>query len=383
MTGRSTNWPLIALVLVAGLFAAAQFAKFTLTLGLLTQSYGGVASILVSVVGFVGIIFGAVAGGMIARAGLRRALVLALVAGAVLSLLQASLPASPIMLLLRILEGLSHLAVVVAAPTLVAAFSSDHDRPVVMSLWASFFGVGFALTAVLLPTILAINGLASVLILHGAGMLVMAVALWAFLPPSPRSPVAPVPYISEHIQIYKSPTRAIAGLGFLFYTLLYIALIAVLPAALGLSATQISILPLVSLIGTFAAGFLARRYAPPLISITGFALTVASLFLVWLAPGALSALVLFLATGLIPGGCFATIPHYNTAMIDRARATGAIAQCGNLGTTTGTPIFVAAMMWGGLGLVVTVAISFCVLGILSLIILWPRAEAMRRTTQEI
>ncbi len=377
MPSVRTPWPLIMLLLLAGLFAAAQFGKLTLTLELAVLAYGGIASLLVSSVGLVGIVFGAVAGGHIARFGLRRALLMAVGGGAVLSLIQSILPAAPIMLGLRILEGFSHLAIVIAAPTLMAGLSSDRDRPVVMGIWASFFGVALALMAGLLPLVLSFGGLPAVFQVHGFGMAVVAVALWRWVPEQPRSTKPVAPFVTEHLQIYTDPRSAIAGAGFVFYTVLYIALVAVLPGALDLPLESLVVLPLISLVGTFGAGFLARHFAPPLISIVGFGLTAGAMILLQSMPNFVNASMLFFAAGLIPGGCFATIPYFNHTLADRARATGAIAQCGNVGTSTGTPIFVAALVWGNLPAVAGVAVLFCALGLLALIWLWPKATAAR------
>ena len=51
--------------------------------------------------------------------------------------------------------------------------------------------------------------------------------------------------------------------------------------------------------------------------------------------------------GLVPGACFALIPHLNRTVADQALSTGGIAQMGNVGTTLGTPIFAAALGVGG------------------------------------
>lgn len=383
MTPIRTSWPLVFLLLIAGLFSAAQFGKLTLTLDLAVLHYGALAGAMVSVVGVVGIVFGAVAGAHIARFGVRRALLIALAAGAVLSGIQSLLPPAPVMVALRVAEGMSHLAIVVAAPTLMAGLASDRDRPVVMGIWASFFGVALALMAVMLPSILALGGLNAVFLTHGIGMGLVGLALWRVLPETPRSAEPPSPYIQEHFRIYSDPRTAIAGAGFVFYTVLFIALVAVLPGALGLSVQSISILPLISLIGTFGAGFLARRYPPALISSVGFGLTAAALLGVGLYPGFATALVLFLAVGLIPGGCFATIPYFNSTLATRARATGAIAQCGNIGTTTGTPIFIAALFWGGLPAVTALGIGFCAMGMVVIAVLAPKADLARRSAPQI
>lgn len=371
MDTQKTNWLLVALLLVAGLLSAAQFGKLTLTLPLLETTYpGSFASVLVSVVGMVGIVFGAMAGALVAKAGISRVLFGALLLGGALSLFQATLPALPIFALSRAIEGFSHLAIVVAAPTLMASVSSDRDRPVVMGIWASFFGISLALTAAILPGLLALGGLPAVFLAHGLGMIIIALGLFRFLPRSKHAGISRVSYLAEHKAIYTTPKLLIAGGGFGFYTILYIAFLAVLPQALDIPLWTVSAMPLVSLGGTFAAGFLARYISPPLISMAGFGLTICvmSAFLVASNP-VIPALVLMLVMGLIPGASFATIPHFNARAADRARATGGIAQLGNVGTTLGTPIFVLLNYVYGMPGIVIAAVVFCISGIVALAVL--------------
>ncbi len=375
MMPSRTNWLLITLLLCAGLFSAAQFGKFTLTLDLLGAVYGDMAAPMISIVGIVGIAFGAVAGAMVTRIGMARALIAAILLGGALSLIEALLPPTPVMIALRVAEGVSHLAMVVAAPTLMAAHASDRDRPVVMGIWASFFGISLALTALVLPSLLALGGLQAVLIAHGVGLLAMGAALWPVLPKERLTRSEPVSYFAEHKAIYTTPNLLIAGGGFVFYTILYIALLAVLPGLLDLPLWSLSIPPMISLIGTFAAGFMARTVAPDRIAIAGFVLTIMSMTALWLTGTPITAwtliaiATLFATMGLIPGACFAMIPHFNPELRDRARATGGIAQMGNIGTTTGTPIFVAVTNAWGLGGVTLALAVFCALGIATLAVL--------------
>jgi hypothetical protein len=51
--------------------------------------------------------------------------------------------------------------------------------------------------------------------------------------------------------------------------------------------------------------------------------------------------------GLIPGASFASIPAWNASEAARARATGALAQLGNLGTVTGTPVLALVVAGAG------------------------------------
>ena len=97
--------------------AAAQYGKVSVIFDLLPDAYpdaGAAVGWIVSLVGFVGIIFGVMAGLVVARIRYRRALLSALWAGAAVSCLQAFLPPLPWMLFARVIEGASHLAIVVA-----------------------------------------------------------------------------------------------------------------------------------------------------------------------------------------------------------------------------------------------------------------------------
>lgn len=134
----------------AGLGSAAQYGKVSVVFDVLPGIYpqaGAAVGWIVSLVGMVGILFGVVAGLLVARIRYRRALIWALWLGAAVSAVQALLPPLPVMLLTRVVEGLSHLAIVVAAPTLIAQLSAPRHRGFTLTLWGTFFGVAFALLA--------------------------------------------------------------------------------------------------------------------------------------------------------------------------------------------------------------------------------------------
>ena len=364
---EATQWLLVFALLLAGLFAAGQFGKLTLTLQELRALYpqgGAFVPILISIVGIVGIALGAVAGAVVAKIGVARALTVALISGGVLSLIEATLPSMPIFAGLRVLEGLSHLAIVVATPTLMASIATDKDRPVVMGIWAAFFGIAMAILAMILPGLLALGGLSAVFIFHGTGMWVIAACLFPLLPKARISTPVPVSFLAEHKIIYSMPRLLIPGAGFVWYTIIYIALLAVLPVALNLPVWAITALPLISIFGTIWGGFLAKRITPDRLVTIGFTLTGFSAVLVWaIAPAIWPLYILFFVMALIPAASFAAIPHFNASVTDRARATGGIAQQGNIGTTLGTPIFVLAFDSGGLAVVCLIILVFCGAGI--------------------
>ncbi len=375
-----TRWGLVALLFVAGLLAAMQFAKVSLTLDLLHVRYRGAPiAFLVSAVAAMGIALGVLAGAVVARVGPRPAILAAVAASGALSLAQAALPGFWTLMALRGLEGAGHLALVVALPTLMAASSSTAARPVVMGLWGTFFGVGFALTALAVPPLARLGGAGAVFAAHGLALLALWPVLWRVLPRTPPGQ-GPVPRaVAAHRAVYGAAPRIAPAVGHGIYTSLFIALVAVLPGALG-ALWLAAALPVTNLAGTFGAGVLARTVAPGRLVVAGFAASAALFALLPLAGGAAPALALaaMAATGLVAGAGFAAVPALNPATADQARANGAMAQLGNVGTFTGTPLLIAAHAAGGALGLLALSAAICAAGALASAAVYGRATRERR-----
>lgn len=372
---RST---LIILVLwAAGLGAAAQFGKISVLYAQLQALYAGqgvvALGLLVSVVGMVGLIFGTTAGLLVARIGPRRAIVAALAIGAAVSALQALEPAYGLMMVSRVVEGASHLAIVVVGPTLIAGLATDRYRGLAMTLWSSFFGVTYTVLALAAPALIGWGGAPAVFLVHAGWMVAIGVALALSLPPDPAAPARRQRHnlLRQHAEIYASPFLAAPAMGFLCYTFLYVALLTLLPPETPEShrALVAAGMPLASIVVSLTLGVwaLSRVSAVRLVqlgylaAIPGFV----GLGLFWGQGAAMAASALWLAgaLGIVQGASFAAIPALNVASDDRARAAGAIAQLGNLGTTTGTPVLAALLLYGGaLGLALS-AVILCLVGI--------------------
>jgi predicted MFS family arabinose efflux permease len=332
-----TPWALIAALYGAGLLAAGQFAKVSLTLGPLGLAYPGwPVAFAVSGVAVMGIVFGVMAGGLTASIGPRRAILAALGLSALAGVLQAVLPPFPILMALRVLEGAGHLLLVVAVPTLMAGLAAPRDRGLVMGLWATFFGVGFALTALVVG-----DQAAPVYAVHGAMCALLTVLLWRMLP---RTAVArrTRPHLSDHWLIYSDPRLFAPALGHGIYAFVFLAAVTYLPVALG-AAWLSPVLPVVGIAGSLAAGGLARLVEPGRLVALGF-LAMACVFGVALALPAHApwlAVLAMLVSGIVAGGGFAAVPWLNPTEGGRALANGAIAQLGNIGTFAGTPVLAA------------------------------------------
>lgn len=347
-----TPWPLIGALYLTGLIAAGQFAKVSLTLAPLALAYPGApVAFAVSGVAVMGILFGVYAGGITAAIGPRRAILIALAISAAAGAGQAALPAFPLLMALRVVEGAGHLVLVVAIPTLMAALAAPRDRATVMGLWATFFGVGFALAALLVG-----DAAGPVYAVHAALAAGLGLLLWLWLPRGVVAERRPLPRLADHVAIYATPRRFAPALGHGLYAFLFLALVTYLPAALA-APWLAAVLPLAGIAGSLATGALARRIAPGTLVAGGFA-AMAGVFALALAqPGLAAPLAVLglLVSGLVAGGGFAAVPWLNDAEADRALANGALAQLGNVGTFSGTPVIAAA----GLAAMLPVTVGLC------------------------
>ena len=361
----------------AGLGAAAQFGKISVLYQTLHTTYAAHAGVgiglMVSIVGIVGLIFGTTAGLLVAKIGPRRAILSALALGAAVSLIQSSFPSYPLMMLTRVLEGVSHLTIVVVGPTAIAGVTSQRHQGLAMTLWSSFFGVTYAALAYFAPSLVANYGPGALFQLHGLWMLLCFAALLALLPldPAHRPRAGRGNLLAQHVAIYASPYLAAPAMGFVCYTITYVAVLTLLPAAVtpGWGGFIGVAMPLVSIAVSLTLGIwlLSKLPAFRLVQ-AGFTVAILASLGLWLTWGqgaseAAFALLMAAALGVVQGASFASLAQINPSAEDRARGAGAIAQLGNLGTTTGTPLLALIMVQAGAAGLALFLIGFSALGI--------------------
>ena len=368
---------IILAIWAAGLGAAAQFGKISILFQDLERHYAGAGAVgiglMVSIVGIVGLVFGTSAGLAVARVGPRRAILAALALGAVVSLVQAVLPPYPVMMATRVLEGASHLAIVVVGPTSIATVAPKALQGAAMTLWSSFFGLTYAVLAWVAPGLVAIWGDAALFLGHAGWMALCFVLLWVLMP---RDGVAVAArsgqgILAQHWAIYASPRLGAPAMGFLCYTVTYVALLTLLSAVVtpGWGGFIAVAMPLVSIAVSLTLGvwLLSRITAVALVQ-GGFAFGIVTALGLWLFWGsglaeAVFALGLAAAVGIVQGASFAALAQLNPDPQDRARGAGAIAQLGNLGTTTGTPLLALILKGAGATGLMVFLVAFFALGI--------------------
>ena len=372
-----TRSPLVLVLLlwVAGLCAAAQFAKFGVIVPELLLAYPvdpALIGLLVSLISAMGLVLGLVAGALAAPIGLKRLLVASLVLGAIVSLAQAAMPPLPVMFALRVVEGLSHLGVVVTAPTLIGTLTPVHRRGAAMTLWGTFFGVAFALTAWLGVPLATASGPGAVFLAHAIATGLIAAVLLAALPadgaargeaPGLRA------VMGRHRTAYASPFVAAAPLGWLFYTFTFVALVTVLPtlvpeASRALVATW---MPIASIVVSMTLGVALLRLVSAISVVALGFLAAMGVALVYLAlPGSVwLPVALFGALGLVQGASFAAIPQLNSAPADQALANGAMAQMGNAGNVSGTLVLLAVLAASDVRTMIAVVIGCYAVGLVA------------------
>lgn len=370
---------LVLLIWAVSLGAAAQFGKFAVLFDHIAAAYPGQAlpliGLVVSAVGFVGLVFGTTAGLIVSGLGYRRVMVAALLAGAAVSMIEALLPPLPVMIGLRVVEGLSHLCLVVSAPVLTSQFAGGRWQPAAMSLYSTFFAVSFAITGFFGPRLADQAGIPAVFLTHAAYLMVAALLMALVLPldgPA-RLPRLSIRQLSrDHLAIYASPRVATPAIGFVCYTVTFVAFLTLMPQAFAGRPEQIvlaTFMPLVTVAVSLTLGVWTLGYLPAVRVVQiGFAAAIVFsglLWLVWQAPfpTVLAAFGVAASLGLVQSASFAAIPQLNATPDARARASGAIAQLGNVGTTSGTPLLVWLMSVSGVtGLALFLA-GFSALGI--------------------
>ena len=365
-----TRWPLVFAIWAAGLGVAAQYGKISIVFDQLAQLYpdaGASISFTVSLVGLMGIVFGLVAGMFVASFGFRRTIVCSLWVGAAMSALQAMHLPFAIFLATRVIEGLSHLGVVVAAPVLMAQLSSNRDRGQVMTLWSTFFGVAFTLLAWLGLPLVAAQGVLALFWIHAGVMAGLALLLGFALRDVPvpareaRPALQSLPAL--HLPVYRSAWKVAPAAGWLFYTCCFVAILTVIPPYIAVESRGfvLGAMPLASIAVSMTVGVqLLRRVSAVTVVQMGFLFCAASVLWLWAMPGyPLACITLAGAMGLVQGASFAAIPQLNESAAARAESSGVLAQSGNLGNTIGTPLMVAALGVSGFGgLMATLLVLF-------------------------
>jgi MFS transporter, DHA1 family, inner membrane transport protein len=387
MSPKQVAWYPIALLYVAGMLAAFQYAKIPYMLpGLMQQmAISPVQQALaLSIIGALGAVAGTFAGAVCLRLGPRRTLLVGLAVGVAGSLLPLLHDSYSLLLLARVVESVAHMAMVVAVPTLILSLCAPAVQAKAMALWSCYFTLTFIIAAWLVPPVVQATGWRGVAWGHAVLMVVVGALCFGWTPPD--KVLAP-PTALTAASLWTSQWRLLSQLKllaipatFFGYTLLFVALVSVLPKWMATTpqalATWAMVLPLASLAGTLIAmtalNFGAQGYQ--LVRLSAVAMGVMGLALINLpqhSVGAQGALiVVFVLLGTLPAGIVSSIPTLFAADDpDVALVNGGLVQFGNLGNFVGSPVLAAMLVqlgWASIGLYLMAGALITCMGLLLL-----------------
>jgi predicted MFS family arabinose efflux permease len=398
MEREKTNWFVIIILWFAGISAAMQFAKFSYAFIYLKDLYNVGhfwMGLSLSVVALIGLIFGLTISIYISKIGQSKILLLSLLLSAVLSLLQALFIQSfPLIFVTRILEGISHLGILVTAPILIISLSAKKHQSIAMGLWSSFFGVSFFITPLIgrpIMEMFAANVMYSVdalFLLHAAISLLLFIVLFFLIRKIkiPHIENKKESFLAVHKKVYSDWKEVSPGILFFFHTFMFIALFTFLPGFAGDEKTRhflLIVLPLLSIAGTFAEGIISQYFMLPsrlnmcayialvvLILIIKFSLDNVTVFIV-------ASMILLFFSGIIQGSVFSIIPSLSSSADEQTNENGAVAQLGNLGSIMGAPVISHFLVYGENSMILII-MFLGIMGAISAMIITRKIKAEKR-----
>lgn len=377
----------MALLYAAGMLAAFQYAKIPYMLpGLMQQmDISPVQQAMVlSIIGVLGAAAGTFAGAVCLRLGLRRTLLAGLAVGVAGSLLPLLNDSYGLLLMARVVESVAHMAMVVAVPTLILSMCPPAVQPKAMALWSCYFTLTFIIAAWLVPPVVLAAGWRGVAWGHAALMVVVGVLCLGWVKADQLS--APSTKLTFS-GLWASQWRLLSQLKllaipatFFGYTLLFVALVSVLPKLLSTTPSALAMwamaLPLASLAGTLVAmtALNLGMQGYQLVRLSAAAMVLAGLALLILPQYALGAqgavVIVFVLLGTLPAGIVSSIPTLFAADDpDVALVNGGLVQFGNLGNLVGSPILAAMLVqlgWVSIGIYLMAGALITCMGLLLL-----------------
>ena len=361
MTTPRSPWPLVGLLYLTGLLAAAQLGKMSALAPLVAGALGlnlTTVAIAISLIELGGATLGAVAGLFAHRLGLRRTLRWGVGLLALAGHGGATAHGAVGLLGWRLLEAAGYLGVIVSAPVLIAHHAGAAGARVqglALTLWSTFVPVGLALGAWASAAAASAWDWRVAMAAGGA----VGVALWAMLWRADLPEHADAPTAAPAARL--TPALWCLALGFGAFALFQIGILGLLPTLLvrevGLSAQMAgqwtAVASVAAIAGSVTTAWLLRHGIglrwPAMVSIGLPPLLLFGVFTP--TPTATAAIgltvLLSMLGGVFASLAFALLPRLATAPGQMVRANGLLAQCGASGSLLGPPAMAACVQAGG------------------------------------
>ncbi len=369
---EKSNWKAILFVYLIGVVGAVQVGRIAPAANSLRNEMAielATLGWIVSLITFAAALLGLVAGLWVVRRGPRFALLAGLTV-LISSVLIATLSSSVTLLLVaRVAEGLGFLAIVVAAPTLIAREASSKDIARSLALWSTYFPLGISTAAIAGGFMSEVFGW-RVWFGANAGLLVTITIFAVFSIPQDQS-IQRHPTVGGARLLTQLPRAAwLLGAGLLGLTLLTLALLSMLPVFLietqsysqSAAGSTTGFVALASILGSLVYGFAANKFSERAIILSAAAILLGSAFPAFnqgtIAHYAVSfASLAVFASGILVASTFAAVPRLIPDPDKIGPANGLIAQLGSVGALIGPPFigyFVSLNGWTALSIMILV-----------------------------
>ncbi|MFH1091959.1 MAG: MFS transporter [Pseudomonadota bacterium] len=381
-----TDWLRVLIILGAAVLTTFQVGKAPPSLPLMRADLRlslFAAGWVVSLLTFVSMIGGTLAGAIADRLGHRRMIFYGLVILGLGSLAGALAPSAAILLASRFFEGLGLAVLVVAGPALLVRFTGTNHIRMVMGFWSCSVPAGVSLMMIFSSVLLTVSTWRYLWLTNAIMLFAYALffSLWT------REPTTWSSRLDENtVRIWRDIWRTVSkpgpillGLCYGAYTFQLMGFMGFLPTLLiedlhvGQSAAAIvaALIVASNVLGNLLSGYLLQRgvtrvvcliAANGLMAACAFGIYAAS----WPDPIRVGLGFLFCGvSGMIPAALFAgTVVHApNPSLV--GTTNGLMMQGSNVGSTFGPPLVAAAVTAaGGWQVVPWVLLSAAALGIL-------------------
>jgi DHA1 family inner membrane transport protein len=355
----------ICLLIGSGVLAASQIGKTVISMPAIRAEMGfgyAVAGFIMATFATLGAAMGIGAGALVARVGMRTALIGGMFVVSAGTFAGAIAPNGLLLLLARVVEGIGFFGVVLSVPTALAQIGDAKKRDVIMALWSAYMPAGIMIFLAL-GSLLPILGWRTLWLADAAVTSICACLLIIKAPrveiPQNQSTVRQLS--ADILEVVRDGKCLVLAGTFFAYSCQIFSLAFALPLVLTsknqFSAASIGILCsgvlLVSTLGHLSSSWLVRAAIPTwkllVASFTCFAISAIGIYAA--SSPALEVVLLSAAAlgvgGLAPGALYAAAPNIAPTKRTIPVTIGMLQQASNLGQFAGPLVLgLCAEHWG-------------------------------------
>ena len=359
---KKSDWPLVALILMAGITTAAHIGKappalplLRAELGLTLVEAGWVTSIIAALAMAVGMLSGVVAD----RVGHRRMLIIGLAVLSLSGFVGSQVDISQLLLLSRFFEGLGFIAVAVSAPSLIILSILPRHRQIVLGVWSAWIPAGISVSMFVSPLVLAPYGWRGLWLVWAGIAIVLALALIIKRQPTP-SPQQKIEdpkhsFFKSAKLVISRPGPIVLALAFMVFAMQWGSMMMWIPSFLveqramsvSLSALLGALVVAVNVPGNLIGGWLLHRGVErwQLMAVTHFIMGACAVGIFSdVLPDVLRyglALLFSHSAGYLPAAVFASVPVHAPSHRQFGATSGLLLQGSNTGNFFGPPAVAA------------------------------------------